>query len=156
MYFFANNYFSGASRLISGSANIGLAAAGEKGFNPKTDTLFFDSFFGTPSSVDARQFVRAEERIKKIDQRLKTLEEFSPDKYAKYIAENPTHQFIVDSYNKKVNSTLRDLRQQANVYRRMKELSPKERNEIVKNLVSIQNLIKRDVLNMVDALGLEY
>jgi hypothetical protein len=156
LYFFANNYFSGPSRLATGAADIGLVAAGEKAFNPKTDTIFFSSFFGTPSNVDAREFASAEKKILDIQRRLDTLELYSPEKYAKYIEENPTHQFIVDSYNTKINQTLRDMRQEANVYRRMQELSPKERNEVVKSLVDVQNLLKRDILNMMDALGLEY
>jgi hypothetical protein len=156
LYFFANNYFSGPSRLATGVADIGLVTAGEKAFNPKTDTIFFSSFFGTPSNVDAREFASAEKKILDIQRRLDTLELYSPEKHAKYIEENPTHQFIVDSYNTKINQTLRDMRQEANVYRRMQELSPKERNEVVKSLVDVQNLLKRDILNMMDALGLEY
>jgi len=156
LYFFANNYFSGPSRLITGAADIGLATTGQKAFNPKTDTVFFSSFFGTPSNVDAREFADAERNILNIQRRLKTLEAYSPEKYAKYLEENPTHQFVVDSYNTKINQTLRDMRQEANVYRRMQELTPKERNEVVKSLVDVQNLLKRDILNMMDALGLEY
>jgi hypothetical protein len=156
LYFFANNYFSGPSRLATGAADIGLVTSGEKAFNPKTDTIFFSSFFGTPSNVDAREFADAEKKILDIQKRLKTLEAYSPEKYAKYVEENPTHQFIVDSYNTKINQTLRDMRQEANVYRRMQDLSPKERNEVVKSLVDVQNLLKRDILNMMDALGLEY
>jgi hypothetical protein len=54
-----------------------------------------------------------------------------------------------------VNQVLRDLRKEANVYRRMPGLTPKERTDIVKNYVSMQNLVKRDILNTLEAYGME-
>ena len=155
MYFFANSYVSGLARLAHGSVNIGMVSTAEKDFNPKTDTMLFDSFFGTPSNVDAREFAEAEQKILNIQKRLKTMEEFRPDEYAKYVEKNPMHPFIVESYNVKVNQVLRDLRRDANIYRRMPELTPKERTDIVKNYVSMQNLVKRDILNTLEAYGME-
>jgi spermidine/putrescine-binding protein len=155
MYFFANSYVSGLARLAHGSTNIGMVSSAEKDFNPKTDTMLFDSFFGTPSNVDAREFADAEQKILNIQKRLKTMEEYQPEQYAKYVEKNPMHPFIVESYNVKVNQVLRDLRKEANVYRRMPGLTPKERTDIVKNYVSMQNLVKRDILNTLEAYGLE-
>jgi hypothetical protein len=155
MYFFANSYVSGLARLAHGSMNIGMVSSAEKDFNPKTDTMLFDSFFGTPSNVDAREFAEAEQKILNIQKRLKTMEEYQPEQYVKYVEKNPMHPFIVESYNVKVNQVLRDLRKDANVYRRMPGLTPKERTDIVKNYVSMQNLIKRDILNTLEAYGLE-
>jgi hypothetical protein len=155
MYFFANSYVSGLARLAHGSMNIGMVSSAEKDFNPKTDTMLFDSFFGTPSNVDAREFAEGEQKILNIQKRLKTMEEFRPEQYAKYVEQNPMHPFIVESYNLKVNQTLRDLRKEANTYRRMPGLTPKERTDIVKNYVNMQNLIKRDILNTLEAYGLE-
>ena len=156
LYFFANNYLDGVSRLGAGAMNIGMVAAGEKEFNPKTDTILFDSFFGAPSNIDARQFSNAEKKIESIKKRMETLKVNNPERYADYISENPTHRLIVDTYNRQVNQTLRDLREQANKYRRMQGLSVKERTELVKNIVSAQNLVKRNILNMMDAFELDY
>ena len=156
MFFFANNYMDGIARLGAGAMNISMAATNDKDFNPKTDTMFFDSFFGTPSNVDAREFAKAEEKILDIKKKLDSMKEFRPDQYAKYVEKNPMHQFIVDSYNVKVNQVLRDLRRDANIYRRMPGLTPKERTDVVKNYVNIQNLVKRDILNTLEAYGLEY
>lgn len=156
LYFFANNYLDGVSRLGAGAMNIGMVGAGNKEFNPKTDTVVFDSFFGAPSNIDARQFSNAEKKIESIKKRLDTLKKNNPDKYAEYIADNPTHPFIVDSYNRQVNQTLRELREQANKFRRMPDLTVKERTEMVKNIVSAQNLVKRNILDMMDALELDY
>ena len=155
MFFFANNYMDGIARLASGTMNIAMVATDDKNFNPKNDTLFFDSFFGTPSNVDAREFAKAEEKILDIKKKLDSMKEFRPEQYAKYVEKNPMHPFVVDSYNVKVNQVLRDLRRDANIYRRMPGLTPKERTDIVKNYVSMQNLVKRDILNTLEAYGLE-
>ena len=156
LYFFANNYLDGVARLGAGAMNIGMVGAGNKEFNPKTDTILFDSFFGAPSNIDARQFSNAEKKIESIKKRMETLKANNPDKYVDYITENPTHSFIVDTYNRQVNQTLRDLREQANRYRRMPDLTVKERTELVKNIVSSQNLVKRNILDMMDTLELDY
>jgi hypothetical protein len=155
MFFFANNYMDGIARLATGTMNIAMVATDDKNFNPKNDTLFFDSFFGTPSNVDAREFAKAEEKILDIKKKLDSMKEFRPEQYAKYVEKNPMHPFVVESYNVKVNQVLRDLRRDANIYRRMPGLTPKERTDIVKNYVSMQNLIKRDILNTLEAYGLE-
>lgn len=151
MYFFANNYLDGVSRLGHGAHNIALVATGDKEFNPKTDTLVFDSFFGAPSNIDAREFSNVEKQILNIQSRLKTLQVNSPERYADYIENNPMHPALVDTYNRQVNQTLRDLREQANVYRRMQGLTPKERTELVKNIVQAQNLVKRNMLDVFEA-----
>lgn len=155
MFFFANNYMDGIARLGAGAMNISMVATNDKDFNLKTDTMLFDSFFGTPSNVDAREFAEAEQKILNIQKRLKTMEDNQPEMYAKYVEKNPMHPYLVETYNVKVNQILRDLRRDANIYRRMPGLTPKERTDIVKNYVSMQNLIKRDILNTLEALGLE-
>jgi hypothetical protein len=151
MYFFANNYLDGVSRLGHGAYNMSLVGAGDKEFNPKTDTLIFDSFFGAPSNIDAREYSKVEKEILNIKSRLNSLEANNPERYSNYIENNPTHLALVDLYDKQTNQTLRDLRQEANTYRRMPGLTPKERNELVKNTVQMQNLIKRDLLNAFEA-----
>jgi hypothetical protein len=151
MYFFANSYLDGVTRLGHGIHNIALTGAGDKEFNPKTDTLVFDSFFGAPSNIDAREFSNVEKQILDIKKRLNSLEANNPAQYSKYVENNPTHMALVDLYDKQTNQTLRDLRQEANVYRRMQGLTPKERSELVKNTVQMQNLVKRDLLNAFEA-----
>jgi len=151
LYFFANNYLDGVTRLGHGAHNIALVAAGDKAFNPKTDTLVFDSFFGAPSNIDAREFSNVEKQILDIKKKLVTLEANHPEQYAKYVEDNPLHLAVVDVYDDQINQTLRNLREQANVYRRMQGLSPKERTEVVKNIVQAQNLVKRNLLDIFEA-----
>jgi hypothetical protein len=150
MYFFANNYANGLTRLVHNSYNIGLVGAGEKEFNPKTDTLLFDSFFGAKSNFDARQFSKVENQIKDMERKLNMFKT-DPIRYLDYISENPFDQGIVDMYNKAINGDLKETRALANQYRRQSDLSPKERKELLDNVKEQQNLIKRNLIEMFDA-----
>ena len=155
MYFFANNYGDGLMRLAQTGYNFGLLAAGEKAFNPKTDTVFFDSFFGAPSNFDARQFSEVEKKILAKQQKLNMFRDANPEAYAKYVEKNPMDEFLVEHYNKVVNQDLKKLREEANIYRRMPGLSPKDRNEAVKNIVNFQNLVKRGIIEDFKMMGVE-
>ena len=151
LYFFANNYIDGVSRLGSGVTNLGLAVTGNKEFNPKTDTVVFDSFFGAPSNYDARKFSEAEKVIKDYDRRLKTLEK-DPENYLKFIENNPEVPFIVDYYNQAVNGYLKDLRKMANDTRANRDLTIKERTEMVREIVRMQNMVKLNILNNLEVM----
>jgi len=150
MYFFANNYADGLTRLVHNSYNIGLVGAGQKDFNPKTDTILFDSFFGAKSNYDARQFSKVENQIKDMERKLNMFKS-DPVRYAEYISENPFDQGIVDVYNKSINGDLKTARALANKYRMAPDLTPKERKELLENVKEQQNLIKRHLIEYFDA-----
>ena len=155
MYFFANNYGDGLMRLAQTGYNVGLLAAGEKAFNPKTDTVLFDSFFGAPSNYDARQFSEVEKQILAKQQKLNMFRDSNPEAYARYVEKNPMDEFLVEHYNKVINQDLKKLREEANIYRRMPGLSPKDRTEAVKNIVKFQNLVKRGIIEDFKMMGVE-
>jgi len=155
MYFFANNYGDGLMRLAQTGYNYGLLAAGEKAFNPKTDTVLFDSFFGAPSNYDARQFSEVEKQILAKQQKLNMFKDSNPEAYARYVEKNPMDEYIVEHYNKVINQDLKKLREEANIYRRMPGLTPKERTEAVKNTVKFQNLVKRGIIEDFEMMGVE-
>jgi hypothetical protein len=147
MYFFANNYADGLTRLIHNSYNIGMVGTGQKEFNPKTDTLAFDSFFGAKSNFDAREFSKVENQIKDKERKLNMFKN-DPERYMNYISENPFDQGVVDIYNKGVNGDLKEARALANKYRAMPGLTPKERKELLDNIKEQQNLIKRHLISV--------
>jgi hypothetical protein len=147
MYFFANNYADGLTRLIHNSYNIGMVGTMQKDFNPKTDTLAFDMFFGAKSNFDAREFSKAENIIKDKERKLNMFKN-QPERYMDYIAANPYDQGIVDIYNKGVNGDLKKVRELANKYRAMPDLTPKERKELLDNVKEQQNLIKRHLIEV--------
>jgi hypothetical protein len=155
LYFFANNYADGPSRLLNGIVDIGLTAAGEKEFNPRTDTLAFTSFFGAPSNYDAKQFSDIQEKVLRIKQRLDTMEVNSPDKYAEYVGNNPEHYAAVKIYDKQINGMLREIQQQTNEVRRMPGLSIKERQQMIEDLVNVQNSIKAGLVQTFEAYGVK-
>lgn len=155
MYFFANNYGDGLMRLAQTGYNYGLLAAGEKAFNPKTDFVLFDSFFGAPSNYDARQFSEVEKQILSKQQKLNMFKDSNPEAYARYVEKNPMDEYIVEHYNKVINQDLKKLREEANIYRRMPGLTPKERTEAVKNVVKFQNLVKRGIIEDFEMMGVE-
>jgi hypothetical protein len=150
MYFFANNYMDGLSRVIHNSYGIGMVAAGQKEFNPKTDTMVFDSFFGAPSNVDAREFSKVENQIKDKERKLNMFKS-DPERYAEYVMENPEDEALVEIYNKAVGGPLNDLREQANIYRKMPDLTPKERKEYLDPIKAQQNLYKRHLIGVFEA-----
>jgi hypothetical protein len=152
MYFFANNGADGLAKITGGMYNIGLVAAGEKAFNPKTDSILFDSFFGAKSNFDARAFSSVEKQVKEVDKRIKTLET-DPEKYANYISENPNAAAAVEFYNKAINQDIKKLRSEANRIRGDRTYTPKERKELLDNITQMSNVVKRNLLMNFETLG---
>jgi hypothetical protein len=155
LYFFANNYADGASRiLIQAPVNLTMFLTGNKEFNWKTDTMVLDSFIGTPSNFDARTWQKIEDDLKDRAQKLSMLED-KPEKYYSYLAKNPMDQMLVNMYNHDANGYLKDLRAEANKYRAMEGLTPKERNNIVKLYVKMANIEKYRLVEMYKAFGVK-
>jgi hypothetical protein len=154
MYFFFNNYIDGISSLINSPYNMALWMSGSKDFNSHTDTMIFDSFFGSRSNFDARQWSKIE---KDLEQRAEKVNMFKndPAKYYEYLAENPFDAMLVKMYNGDANKRLKDLREEANKWRTMKGLDVKTRTELVKNAVLQQNILKYNLVQKYKAFGVE-
>jgi hypothetical protein len=149
MYFFANNYADGMSRLIHNTYDLGLVAADQKAYNPKTGTIAFDSFFGAKSNYDARQFSSVENQIKEMERTLNMFKN-DPEKFTDYVSKYPNEPAIVEIYNKS-KGQLNKINQLANQYRVMPGLTPKERKELLDNLKQQQNLFKRNLIEVFQA-----
>ena len=145
LYFFANNYVDGVSRLAQNIGDIGFWLTGSQEFNPKTNLMFFDSYIGNKSNFDAREFSAVENQIKNKEKLLKQFES-KPELYAKYIENHPLDLALVDIYNKQVGGTLNQIRSQANMIRRS-DMTPKERKEVLDSLTLAQNMIKRGLID---------
>jgi len=151
MYFFANNYVDGMAKALTGVSNLGLTLTGKKDFDLKNDTLFLSSFIGSKSNVDAREFSKAETRIKAMEKRINSLKD-KPEMFREYIEENPTDYFLVQYYNSTVNGPIRDLRATANKIRTDKDMDLKERKEKLDEVVKLQNMVKRNVLDTFESI----
>jgi len=154
LYFFANNYADGPMRIAQTGMNMSLLVTGEKAFNPKTDTVLFDSFFGSASNFDAKQFSNIEKQIKEKERRLNMFES-NPEQFARYVEANPMDEYLVKMYNEGVNGRLKEYRVEANAVRKMPDLSPKERNDALKNIVQMQNFEKRHMIDAFEAFDIK-
>jgi len=155
LYFFFNNYLDGASNLVNSPISIGLWLSGKKDFNAHTDTMFLDSFFGTRSNFDARQWSKIEEDLKKRDATIKMFKASDPEQYDKYIAKHPLNEMLAEMYNGDVNGHLKDLRAEANMYRTMQGLGIKTRTALVKNAVLQENFEKARLVNLYKVYGVK-
>jgi len=154
MYFFANNFFDGAAKIASTGVNLGLTVTGQKDFSAKNDTLFLSSFVGTKSNVDAREFSKAEDYIKGVEKRIKSLED-KPEMLAAFVENNPGQYELVKYYNHEVNGVLRKIRTAANQVRSDSSMTIKERRAQLDELVNMQNIVKRRLLEGFETLGYE-
>ena len=98
---------------------------------------------------------KIEDDLKDRQRIVNMLKDNNPVKYAEYLAAHPLDQMLVDMYNKDVNGHLRDLRAQANEFRAMPGLSPKDRKVIVDAIVMQQNLEKFRLVQLYKAMGVE-
>lgn len=76
-----------------------------------------------------------------------------PMQYAEYLAAHPLDQMLVDMYNHDTQGHLKNLREQANNYRAMEGLSPKDRKQIVDTIVQQENFEKFRLIELYKAMG---
>jgi hypothetical protein len=155
MYFFANNYADGLTRLAQDGHGFAMWATGEKDFNPRTDTIAFDSFFGAPSNYDSRQFSALEGKVEEMSKIISTLPKANPEMFGRLVEARPEMLAIVDDYNKTIGGDLKDLRELAKQINIMPGLSYKERKEIIDNITQAENLEKYAFIQRMKAYGLE-
>lgn len=140
MYFFANNYLDGASRVASTTYGLGNVMIGRKDFDPRTDTFLLDMYVKAPSNYDSRMFSEAEKRIREMEKEYKAVE--GTDNFNDYLEDNPMSKSVINFYNKQVNGSLRDLRTQANQIRRDKTMSPADKKQQLQLITKQQNQVK--------------
>ena len=151
MYFFANNYVDGMAKALTGVSNLGLTLTGKKDFDLKNDTLFLSSFIGSKSNVDAREFSKAETRIKTMEKRINALKD-KPEMFREYMEENASDYYLVQYYNSTVNGPIRDLRAMANKIRTDKDMDLRERKERLDEVIKLQNMAKRNILDTFESI----
>ena len=74
--------------------------------------------------------------------------------YAEYEAENPLHGYIVDAYRAR-QGKLNKLRNEAKEIRNMRELSPKDRESMLRMATMEQNILKHQMVQDFKAYGLD-
>jgi len=153
LYFLTNSYIDGFSRVFETAYGVKSIGSGEKDFNPKTDLVLFNSFFGAKGNVDNKEFAEMQQKMLKKQNILNGFKESNPAKYMEYVQENPMDQPLVDAFNKLINGDLRKLQSEAKKIRSAptEMLTPKERKEMLEPNLLMQRLIKRSILDMFNA-----
>lgn len=160
MYFFANNYVDGLSRILHNGHGMFFTLFGQKEFEPKRDLIFMDSFFGKKSSVDAREFAEVEKRIQEKEQRLRTVRD-RPELMQRYLESNPNDPALVYIYNKLKNQQLKRVREEMNKVKAApigatEEIKTiKERQERLRDLERIRDMTMRSIIDTFQQYGLE-
>jgi hypothetical protein len=144
LYFFANSYLDGVSRVAQQQYNMQIA--NERDFTPKNDLPLLGSFFGAKSNVDSREFGKAEEKIKEIVKKLNTLEKADPEARYKYFENHPMHRSIIDIYDDN-KADLDELRERANEIRDKRNMPMKDRQALLQINIFYQNKLKRRMLD---------
>ena len=153
MYFFANSYLDGISRVGETAYSWTNLIKGEKIFNPKTDLALIGSFFGSKSNVDSREFTSVETKLKDLSQRIKTLYDKDPVAYARFTANNPMADAAVGLYNSELVNINR-IRAEANEIR-TGPYSPKLKEQLLRINILQQNMAKHEFILTVKAYGIE-
>jgi hypothetical protein len=154
LYFLTNTYMDGPGRVIETLYGINDLAQGQKGFNPKTDIPLMGSFFGSKVNIDAQQFSKVENQIKRIEGVMKQFAT-DPEREAQYMEKYPFHEAVVEFYNVELNGTLKELRTEANEYRLDKYLSEKDRKELLKLNTMQANIVKNEMIQVFKSYGIE-
>ena len=147
LYFFANNYIDGLSRLFLNTPyNLGLVLAGQKDFDIKRDAFVFDSFIGKAANYDARQFSSTERQIRDMERKINMFKT-DPTVYADYLDANPMAKTIVDTFNKQVAQ----LNKASSISKKLRldsTLTPKELKEALEDSKLNENAIRRNIVEM--------
>jgi hypothetical protein len=154
LYFLSNSYLDGIAKYFETGTDVALVLGGEKDFKPKVDLPLFGSFFGSRSNVDSREYSAVEKKIQDIESKLKQFDT-DPLMSAKYDIKHPLHRTLVEMYNHDKNQELRELRHQAKEIRLNPAFSPKDRDAMVKIINLQQNLVKRNMIEIYKAYGVE-
>jgi hypothetical protein len=154
MYFFFNNYADGAAALFNSPVNMALWLSGKKDFNAHTDTMFFDSFFGTRSNIDAREWSKVEKDLENRAEKIKMFKS-DPVQYYEYLAKNPFDAMLTKMYDGDANKQLKNLREEANKWRTARNIDIRTKADLVKNAVLQENLLKYSLIQKYKAFGVE-
>lgn len=154
LYFFANSYLDGLAKLAQTAYSWASLERGEKAFNVKTDLPFFGSFFGAKTNVDSREYGNMEKKVLEIDKRMNTMALNNPERLAMYEVKYPLHTAIVDAYRAR-QGELNRLRSEAKEIRTNRNISPKDREELLRISIMQQNMLKNQMVRDFKAYGLD-
>ena len=158
LYFWANNYADGLSRMMVSVAGMPSSLSGEKRFDAKHDIPGLSSFIGRNTSVDAREFASIKQQIEAKEARIRALsEKMGTDAFSAYMERHPEDTVLVQMYRQQVNGAMKSLQERKNMVNGMpsSQITPKDRRDQVDQLNTMLNLYKRNVIEMAKDLGVK-
>jgi dUTPase len=137
--FFATGYLDGPASILADAVNIGLVLNSAKDFDPKTDTVFLDSFIGTKIEPVLIKFNKANTRLEVLKRGYDTaMNSPNPELRTRFLREYPNAPAIIAVYNKQV-ATLNRASQVAAAPQVFAE-SIQERKKLNKTFTQIKNV----------------
>ena len=150
--FFANNYGDAVGRVAHDLYGLGLTLKGDKQFDPKRDTVFFDSFISKYSNIEQREYADAVRKVDELNRKINLFKETNPIKYSEILSQFPAGPIVIKDYNT-LKADLDELNEQAKTIRKMPGLTAKERKLRLDPIKDQILMYKRTIANMVE-LGL--
>ena len=152
---FFTNYVNGIAKIAEEAYDMLTPPDQRKAFNPHKDMGPLSSFFGTPSSVDARNFSKLRDEMDDITKRTNMFK-LNPQKRNEYEVTN--NGYIVSMWEKDLNGQLKALQSQANLVRKstIGEFTPAQREIILKDNAFAQNLVKKNLIEKYKQLGVKF
>jgi hypothetical protein len=157
LYFYANNYADGMSKIAESIYGNILVLRGDKYFNPEKDLFIFDSFLATSSNIDARKY----DKIKlTLEKKSKTWEELKLSNrlgaYTYATTQNPRLEAKLKVFKYFDDTLLKPLETAANQIRIDRLMSPKEKSDRLYRIKIDKNVIKKgayDTIKSLDEMG---
>jgi dUTPase len=101
--FFATGYLDGPASILADAVNINLVLNSAKDFDPKTDTVFLDSYIGTKIEPVLIKFNKANTRLEVLKRGYDTaMNSPNPELRTRFLREYPNAPAIITVYNKQV------------------------------------------------------
>jgi len=157
MYFYANNYADGISKIVESLYGGISVLKGDKYFDLEKDAFIFDSFLNTTSNLDARRFDTLKNNLtekSKIYEDMKLRNPQQAYKYANII--NPNLEVKLKVLNYFNNKALKPVETGANQVRNNTLLNSKEKSTLLYRNRLEKNHIKKgvyDTIKSIDDLG---
>jgi len=158
LYFFANNYFDGGSRMLHSLRETDLLMTGETKADLDTiakATMVLDSFIAKRSLVDQREYAKAEKEIKTMERRLTQAELRGAEEYSDFLDRHPKFPELVNYYNK-TKSELDKINKEKNIIRQRRDYSPKMKQEFLDDEKYKENMIRSRLLYIYDSITEEF
>jgi hypothetical protein len=146
LYFFANNYVDGMSKLAHGMYGIGQTVAGEKSLDWKTDVPGFSSFIGKKGNIDAREYEQLRPQMEKLASTMDMFKNREQDLLA-FIRRHPEAPGLVARFHA-TEAALKPF-QHLDKMINASDMSANERKDKHEQLVLLQNMYRR---NFIDAI----